>query len=83
MKSVDDVSLGMGGAADTLFISAKSGDEGLLSEQTKSIQTLASSLHDIAHDSVERYDKKHCSSQPHTSSIYTGTFLHTYTYSKL
>lgn len=55
MKSVDDVSLGMGGAADTLFISARSGDEGLLSEQTKSIQTLASSLHDIAHDSVERY----------------------------
>ena len=55
MKSVDDVSLGMGGAADTLFISARSGDEGLLSEQTKSIQTLVSSLHDIAHDSVERY----------------------------
>ena len=56
MKSVDDVSLGMGGAADTLFISARSGDEGLLSEQTKSIQMLASSLHDIAHDSVERYE---------------------------
>ena len=55
MKSVDDVSLGMGGAADTLFISARSGDKGLLAEQSKSIQTLASSLHDIAHDSMERY----------------------------
>ena len=64
MKSADDVSLGMGGAADTLFISARSGDEGLLTEQTKSIQTLASSLHDIAQDSVERYADT-CSNQPH------------------
>lgn len=55
LKSVDDVSLGMGGAADTLFISARSCDDGLLAEQTKSMQTLATSLHDIAQDSVERY----------------------------
>lgn len=55
MKSVDDVSLGMGGSADTLFISARSGDKGLLAEQTTSIKTLAESLHDIAQDSVERY----------------------------
>lgn len=55
MKSVDDVSLGMGGAADSLFISARSGDQGLLAEQTKSIKTLATSLHDIAQDSVERW----------------------------
>ena len=54
MKRVDDVSLGMGGAADSLFISARSGDDGLLEEQTKSIKTLAGSLHDIAQDSVER-----------------------------
>ena len=54
LKSVDDVSLGMGGAADTLFISARSGDKGLLTEQTKAIKTLATSLHNIAHDSVER-----------------------------
>ena len=57
MKRVDDVSLGMGGAADTLFISARSGDHGLLTEQTKSIQTLAESLQDIAQDSVERSAK--------------------------
>ena len=55
MKNVDDVSLGMGGAADSLFISARSGDAGLLAEQSKSIKTLAESLHDIAQDSAERY----------------------------
>ena len=55
MKSVDDVSLGMGGAADSLFISVRSGDQGLLAEQTKSIKTLAASLHDIAQDSMERW----------------------------
>ena len=54
MKNVDDVSLGMGGAADSLFISARSGDAGLLEEQSKSIKTLAESLHDIAQDSAER-----------------------------
>lgn len=54
MKNVDDVSLGMGGAADSLFISARSGDAGLLAEQSKSIKMLAESLHDIAQDSAER-----------------------------
>ena len=52
MKGVDDVTLGMGGPADTLFISAKSGDPGLLAEQSKAIRSLASSLQDIAHDAV-------------------------------
>ncbi len=53
MKGVDDVSLGMGGAADTLILSAKSGDPSLLSEQSQSIQTLASALGEVAEDALE------------------------------
>ncbi len=53
MKGVDDVSLGMGGAADTLILSAKSGDPSLLSEQSQSIQALASSLGEVAEDALE------------------------------
>ena len=55
MKGVDDVTLGMGGPADTLLISAKSGDPGLLEEQSKAISDLASSLQDIAQDAVKGY----------------------------
>lgn len=53
MKGVDDITLGMGGAADTLILSAQSGDAGLLSEQTKSIKTLTSSLQSMAMDAME------------------------------
>lgn len=55
MKGVDDITLGMGGAADTLFLSAKSGDEGLQMEQTKAIKNFASSLQAIANEAVEGY----------------------------
>jgi len=55
MKGVDDVSLGMGGAADTLLLAAKSGDPALLEEQSESIQSLAQSLQEIANDAVEGY----------------------------
>lgn len=53
MKGVDDVSLGMGGAADTLLLSAKSGDPTLLAEQTKAIQSLAESMQATAKDAIE------------------------------
>ena len=53
MKGVDDVSLGMGGAADTLLLSAKSGDPTLLAEQTKAIQSLAESMEATAKDAIE------------------------------
>ena len=53
MKGVDDVTLGMGSPADTLLISAKSGDPGLLAEQSKAISHLASSMQDIVQDAVE------------------------------
>ena len=53
LKGVDDVSLGMGGAADTLMLSAKSGDPSLLSEQGESIQTLAAALKQVAEDALE------------------------------
>ena len=53
MKGVDDVTLGMGSPADTLLISAKSGDPGLLAEQSKAISYLASSMQDIVQDAVE------------------------------
>lgn len=55
MKGVDDITLGMGGAADTLFLSAKSGDEGLQMEQTEAIKNFASSLQAIANEAVEGY----------------------------
>ncbi len=53
MKGVDDITLGMGGAADTLILAAQSGDTGLLQEQAKSIETLASSLQTMARDAIE------------------------------
>ena len=53
MRRVDDVSLGMSGPADTLFLSARSGDPTLLSEQGKAITELASSLSNIAQDALE------------------------------
>ena len=53
MKGVDDITLGMGGAADTLFLSAKSGDAELQAEQTKAIKSLASSLQNIAMEAME------------------------------
>ncbi len=55
MKGVDDVSLGMGGAADTLLLSARSGDLSFLSEQSENIQTLATTLGEIAEDALEGY----------------------------
>lgn len=53
MRGVDDVSLGMSGPADTLLLSARSGDPTLLSEQGKAITDLASSLSNIAQDALE------------------------------
>ena len=53
MRGVDDVSLGVSGPADTLFLSAQAGDPTLLSEQRKAIQELASSLNNIAQDALE------------------------------
>ena len=53
MKGVDDITLGMGGAADTLFLSAKSGDPGLQQQQSKAIKHLASSLGTIADEALE------------------------------
>ena len=53
MKGVDDITLGMGGAADTLILAAQSGDTGLFQEQAKSIKTLASSLQTMAKDAME------------------------------
>lgn len=55
MKGVDDITLGMGGAADTLLLSAKSGDEGLLTKQTQAIKNLASDLQTIAEDAMEGF----------------------------
>jgi hypothetical protein len=53
MRGVDDVSLGMSGPADTLLLSARSGDPTLLSEQGRAITELASSLGNIAQDALE------------------------------
>ena len=53
MRSVDNVSLGVGGPADTLLIAARSGDPGLLQEQSSALTELAASLHNIAQDAVE------------------------------
>ncbi len=55
MRGVDDITLGMGGAADTLFLSAKSGDAGLQTQQTNAIKSLASSLQTIAKEAMEGY----------------------------
>ena len=55
MKGVDDITLGMGGAADTLFLSARSGDAGLQTQQTKAIKDFASSLQSIAKEATEGY----------------------------
>lgn len=52
MRGVDDVSLGMGGPADTLLLSARSGDPTLLTEQSKAITELASSLQNVAQDAL-------------------------------
>lgn len=56
MKGVDDITLGMGGAADTLFLSAKSGDAGLQSQQTEAIKNFASSLQNMAKEAMEGYE---------------------------
>lgn len=53
MKGVDDITLGMGGAADTLLLSAKSGDAELQTQQTRAIKNLASSLQTIAEEALE------------------------------
>lgn len=53
VSSVDDVSLGVGGPADTLLIAARSGDPSLLSEQSTAMTELAASLQNIAQDAVE------------------------------
>ena len=53
LHGVDDVSLGMSGPADTLLLSARSGDPSLLSDQGKAITDLASSLSNIAQDALE------------------------------
>ena len=53
MRGVDDVSLGMSGPADTLLLSARSGDPTLLSEQGRAITELASSLGTVAQDALE------------------------------
>ena len=53
MKGVDDITLGMGGAADTLILAAQSGDAGLLQDQATSIKTLANSLQVMAKDAME------------------------------
>ena len=65
MRGVDDVSLGLSGPADTLLLSARSGDPGLLSEQGKAITDLASSLGNIAQDALE-------GSYMHVLSQHTG-----------
>lgn len=54
LKGVDDITLGMSSAADSLLISAKSGDRGLLDEREKAISQLASSLYTIAEEAVEK-----------------------------
>ncbi len=56
LKEVDNLTLGMGGAADTLLVAARSGDSGLLAEQTQAVRSLASSLQSIAKDAVAGYD---------------------------
>ncbi len=56
MKGVDDITLGMGGAADTLFLSAKSGDTGLQTQQTEAIKNFATSLQSIAKEAMEGYE---------------------------
>ena len=71
MKTIDNVSLGMGGAADTLLLSAKLGDPTLLVE---SIQTLADSLRKIAEDAVEGCVTIHTHINTHT---HTHTHTHT------
>ena len=94
MKTVDNVSLGMGGAADTLLLSAKSGDPTLLAEQSKSIQTLADSLQEIAEDAVEgcvtahthtrtpctHHTHAHTHTRTHTHTHHTTHHTHTHTY---
>lgn len=52
MRGVDDVTIGMSGPADSLLISANSGDRSLLSDQVEAIGKLASSLKSITEDSV-------------------------------
>lgn len=53
MKGVDDITIGMSGPADSLLIAANSADPALLAEQCKGVLTLATSLKDIARDSVQ------------------------------
>ncbi len=53
---MDSITLGMGGAADTLLITARSGDSGLLEEQVQALQSLTASLRSIAKDAVAGYD---------------------------
>ena len=53
MRGVDDISLGVSGPADTLFLSAQAGDPALLTEQSNAIRELATSLNNIAQDALE------------------------------
>ena len=53
LRGVDDISLGMSGPADTLLLSARSGDPTLLTEQSKAITELAASLDTVAQDALE------------------------------
>ena len=53
MRRVDDVSLGLSGPADTILLSARSGDPTLLTDQGKAITELATSLGNVAQDALE------------------------------
>lgn len=57
MKGIDDITLGMGGAADTLLLSARSGDVDLQKEQTTALKNLVMSLKEIAKDAIEGYEE--------------------------
>ncbi len=52
MKGVDDITIGMSGPADSLLISASSGDPALLDEQCRSVMELSKSMLKISQDSI-------------------------------
>lgn len=56
MKDVDDITIGMSGPADSLLLSATSGDPALLDEQCRSIMRLSKSMLKISDDSVLGYN---------------------------
>ena len=82
MHRVDDISLGISGPADTLLLSSRAGDPLLLSEQSKSLTELASSLHSIAEDAMEGWVVAAycefvyvCMCVCTNASIYEGTYV--------